>query len=61
MPKELLLDRETYAYLGERSTVVRDTTIDPQKGGNETGEVRRGSRVVTRRVANGRALGYRTS
>jgi hypothetical protein len=51
LDEELLLDRETYAYLGERSTVVRDTTIDPLKAGNETGEVRRGERVVSERIA----------
>ena len=30
--------------------MVRDTTIDPLKAGNETGAVRRGSRVVSLRV-----------
>jgi hypothetical protein len=48
--EELLLDRETYTYLGERSTIVRDTTIDPLKAGNATGEVRKGDKVVSERV-----------
>jgi hypothetical protein len=49
--EEVLLDRETYTYLGERSTVVRDATIDPLKAGNESGEVRKGDRVVSERIA----------
>jgi hypothetical protein len=44
--EELLLDPETYAYLGERSTVVRDATISPEKAGNATGAVTKGSQVV---------------
>ena len=48
--EELLLDPATYEYRGERSTVVRDATIDPLKAGNATGEVERGSRVVSKRV-----------
>jgi hypothetical protein len=48
--EELLLDPRTYAYRGERSTVIRDATIDPLKAGNETGEVNKGSRVVVARV-----------
>lgn len=48
--EELLLDRETYTYLGERSTITKDTRIDPLKAGNETGEVRKGSRVVSVRI-----------
>jgi hypothetical protein len=48
--EELLLDTETYAYRGERSTVVRDATIDPLKAGNPTGEVRKGSKVVVARM-----------
>jgi hypothetical protein len=51
LDEELLIDRETSRYLGERSTVVRDTTIDPVKAGNETGEVRKGDRVVSERIA----------
>jgi hypothetical protein len=50
LDEELLLDRKTYRYLGERSTVVRDATIDPLTAGNETGEVRRGDRVVAERI-----------
>jgi len=49
--EELLLDRETYTYLGERSTITKDTRIDPLKAGNETGEVRKGNRVVSARIA----------
>jgi DNA-directed RNA polymerase specialized sigma24 family protein len=35
----------------ERSTVVRNATIDPLEAGNSTGEVRKGSTVVAERVA----------
>jgi hypothetical protein len=49
--QELLLDKQTYTYRGERSTVVKDATIDPLKAGNSTGEVKKGSRVVVARVA----------
>ena len=48
--EELLLDPDTHAYRGERSTVIRDATINPLKAGNATGEVRKGSRVVVARV-----------
>jgi hypothetical protein len=48
--EELLLDKETYAYRGERSTVVRDAVIDPLKAGNARGEVKKGSKVVAERV-----------
>jgi hypothetical protein len=49
--EELLLDKQTYAYLGQRSTVVRDATIDPLKAGNATGKVTKGSTVVDARVS----------
>jgi RNA polymerase sigma-70 factor (ECF subfamily) len=49
--EELLIDPATYAYRGERSTVVKDTRIDPQKAGNTTGEVKKGETVVAERVA----------
>jgi hypothetical protein len=49
--EELLLDKETYAYRGERSTIVRDATIDPLKAGNATGQVTKGSTVVVARAA----------
>jgi hypothetical protein len=49
--QELLLDKQTYTYRGERSTVVKDATIDPLKAGNSTGDVKKGSRVVVARVA----------
>jgi hypothetical protein len=48
--EELLLDKETYAYRGERSTVVRDAVIDPLKAGNARGQVKKGSKVVAARV-----------
>jgi hypothetical protein len=51
--EELLLDPETYAYRGERSTVVKDAIIDPAKAGNSTGEVEKGSQVIVARVATG--------
>jgi hypothetical protein len=49
--EELLLDPDTYAYLGERSTVAKNATINPLKAGNATGDVRKGSQVVVARVA----------
>jgi hypothetical protein len=49
--EELLLDRETYEYRGERSTVVHDATIDPLKAGNATGKIEKGHQVVAERVA----------
>jgi hypothetical protein len=51
--QELLLDRNTYAYRGQRSTVVRDATIDPLKAGNSTGKVQKGHTVVAVRLAAG--------
>jgi hypothetical protein len=51
--EELLIDRQTYAYRGERSTVVRNATIDPLKAGNSTGEVKKGSTVIAERLATG--------
>ena len=51
--QELLLDPDSYAYRGERSTVTRDTTIDPLKAGNETGAVHKGSTVTVERLASG--------
>jgi hypothetical protein len=51
--EELLLDPETYAYRGERSIVVRDAVIDPEKAGNETGQVKKGGEVIALRVETG--------
>ena len=51
LDQELLLDKDTYAYRGQRSTVVRDATIDPPKAGNPIGEVERGDRATLTRVA----------
>jgi hypothetical protein len=51
--QELLLDERTYAYRGQRSTIVKDTTIDPLKAGNATGEVKKGSTVIAARVSAG--------
>jgi hypothetical protein len=48
--QELMLDAETFAYLGQRSTTVRDVTLDPAKAGNATGRVPKGHRVVVERV-----------
>jgi hypothetical protein len=48
--EELVLDAETYTYLGESGTVVRDAVIDPEKAGNETGAVEEGSRAVSERL-----------
>jgi hypothetical protein len=48
--QELLLDPQTYTYLGQRSTVTRDVTIDPLKAGNATGEVKEGSQALVERV-----------
>ena len=49
--EELLLDPATYTYRGERSTVIRDATIDPAKAGNATGAVSKGSQVIAERIA----------
>ncbi len=46
----ILLDKETYTYRGESSTIVRDARIDPFKAGNARGEVKKGSKVVSARV-----------
>ena len=48
--EELLLDREAYTYLGERSTITRSTRIDPVKAGNENGEIRKGDKVISARI-----------
>jgi hypothetical protein len=47
---EILLDPRTYEYVGERSTVTRDATIDPEKAGNATGQVHEGSQVLAQRL-----------
>lgn len=49
--EELFLDPETYAYRGQRGTVVRDATIRPQKAGNATGEIEKGHTATSIRVA----------
>jgi hypothetical protein len=49
--EELLIDPQTYAYRGERSTVVRNATIDPLKAGNPTGKVKKDSTVIAERLA----------
>jgi hypothetical protein len=49
--QELLLDPRTYAYRGERSTVVHDAVISPEKAGNATGEIKKGHTVISIRVA----------
>ena len=47
---EILLDPRTYQYVGERATVTRDATIDPEKAGNATGQVHEGSQVLAQRL-----------
>jgi hypothetical protein len=47
---EILLDPRTYQYVGERSTVTRDATINPEKAGNPTGQVHEGSQVMAQRL-----------
>jgi hypothetical protein len=51
LKQELLLDKDTYAYRGQRSTVVRDATLDPLKAGTPSGEVKRGETATLTRVA----------
>ena len=48
--EELLIDPESYTYLGERSTITKNTRIDPLKAGNETGEIRKGDKVASKRI-----------
>jgi hypothetical protein len=51
--QEILLDPETYAYRGQRSTVVHDATLSPEKAGNATGEIKQGHWVIVERLAAG--------
>jgi hypothetical protein len=53
LDQELLLDADTYEYRGQRSTVVRDARIDPEKAGNKTGKVERGETATLLRVVAG--------
>jgi hypothetical protein len=48
--EELFLDPETYAYRGQRGTVVRDAIIDPAKAGNDTGAIKQGHTVTSLRI-----------
>jgi hypothetical protein len=48
--EEFLLDAETYTYLGQSGTVVRDAIIDPAKAGNDTGAIEQGHQVVAERL-----------
>jgi hypothetical protein len=48
--EEFLLDAETYTYLGQSGTVVRDAVINPEKAGNATGEIEKGHKVVAERL-----------
>jgi hypothetical protein len=48
--EELVLDAETYAYLGQSGTVVRDAIISPEKAGNATGEIKKGHEAVGERL-----------
>jgi hypothetical protein len=49
--EELFLDPKTYAYRGQRGTVVHDATIDPAKAGNATGAIEKGRTATTLRIA----------
>ena len=51
--EDLLLDPQTYEYIGERSTVTRDTIVNKEKVGNNTGEVKKGQQVAVLRLAIG--------
>jgi hypothetical protein len=48
--QELLLDAASYDYVGQSGTVVRDTTISPEKAGNATGEIKAGHRAAAMRL-----------
>jgi hypothetical protein len=48
--QELLLDVESYDYVGQSGTVVRDTTISPEKAGNATGEIKAGHHAAAMRL-----------
>ncbi|HEX5617111.1 MAG TPA: CU044_5270 family protein [Solirubrobacteraceae bacterium] len=48
--EELFLDPETYAYRGQRGTVVHDAVIDPAKAGNATGEIKKGHTATSVRL-----------
>ena len=48
--QELLLDAESYDYVGQSGTVVRDSTISPEKAGNATGEIKAGHRAAAMRL-----------
>jgi hypothetical protein len=49
--EELFLDPETYAYRGQRGTVVHDAVINPEKAGNARGEIAKGHTATSLRVA----------
>jgi hypothetical protein len=48
--RELLLDAKTYDYVGQIETVTRDTTINPEKAGNATGDIKAGQQTTTVRI-----------
>jgi hypothetical protein len=48
--QELLVDAESYDYVGQSGTVVRDATISPEKAGNATGEIKAGHRAAAMRL-----------
>jgi hypothetical protein len=48
--EELLLGTESYDYVGQSGTVVRDTTISPEKASNATGEIKAGHRATAMRL-----------
>jgi hypothetical protein len=51
--EELLLDPQTFEYIGERSTVTKDTIVNKEKVGNSTGQVRKGQQVAALQLAIG--------
>jgi hypothetical protein len=49
--EELFLDPKTYAYRGQRGTIVHNAVIDPAKAGNATGAIKKGSTATSLRIA----------
>ena len=49
--EELFLDPETYAFRGQRGTVVQDAIISPEKAGNASGEIKKGHTATSVRIA----------
>ena len=51
--QELLLDKRTYEFRGQISTVVKDTVVSKEKADNSGGEVKTGHEVVSARLRAG--------